>query len=58
MHAKDDVNCTRGYEWWLMREAKERNPNIITYGLAWGYGARFRHGFAVEAAIGIHASLR
>eukprot|EP00933_Yihiella_yeosuensis_P030287 TRINITY_DN2394_c1_g4_i1.p1 TRINITY_DN2394_c1_g4~~TRINITY_DN2394_c1_g4_i1.p1 ORF type:complete len:991 (-),score=183.30 TRINITY_DN2394_c1_g4_i1:200-3172(-) len=29
-------DCTRGYETWLMKEAKKRNPNIKTYGLAWG----------------------
>ena len=32
MHSRDDLNCTRGYEWWLMKEAKKRNPNVITYG--------------------------
>jgi len=26
----------RGYEWWLMVEAKKRNPNIILEGLQWG----------------------
>jgi galactosylceramidase len=26
-----------GYEYWLMTEAKKRNPNIKLYGLAWGY---------------------
>eukprot|EP01052_Picozoa_sp_SAG31_P017122 SAG31_NODE_1158_length_9605_cov_2.788555_13_plen_121_part_00 len=62
MHAKDDLNCTRGYEYvsrrsatagcavraslgsihklcfrfWLMKEAKKRNPAVITYGLPWG----------------------
>ena len=25
----------RGYEWWLMTEAKKRNPNITLYGLPW-----------------------
>jgi len=25
----------RGYEWWLMAEAKRRNPNVITYVLSW-----------------------
>ena len=28
MHAADDENYHRGYEWWLMAEAKRRNPNI------------------------------
>ena len=26
----------RGYEFWLLSEAKRRNPAIKTYGLAWG----------------------
>ena len=26
----------RGYEWWLMEEAKRRNPQIILDSLAWG----------------------
>ena len=26
----------RGYEWWLMREAKKRNPNIYLDVLQWG----------------------
>ena len=35
MHSADDLNRTRGYEWWLMKEAKKRNPDVITYGLPW-----------------------
>jgi hypothetical protein len=27
---------SRGYEWWLMKEAKKRNPEIILEGLQWG----------------------
>ncbi|XP_052771770.1 galactocerebrosidase-like isoform X1 [Mya arenaria] len=30
-----DENYERGYEWWIMREAKKRNPNIKIYGLPW-----------------------
>lgn len=29
-------DCSRGYETWLMKEAKARNPSIRTYALAWG----------------------
>ncbi|MBA2937369.1 RICIN domain-containing protein [Paenibacillus sp. CGMCC 1.16610] len=29
-------NMTRGYETWLINEAKKRNPNIKLYGLEWG----------------------
>ncbi len=36
MHSATDLNFTRGYEWWLMQEAKLRNPNIAFGALAWG----------------------
>ena len=36
MHTRDDLNCSRGYEWLVLREAKQRNPDIRTYGLTWG----------------------
>src|SRR5581483_2711801 len=36
MHTATDQNFNRGYEWWLMQQAKARNPNIKLYGLAWG----------------------
>jgi hypothetical protein len=36
MHSPDDLGCGRGYEWWLMEEAKRRNPDIILAALAWG----------------------
>jgi len=29
-------NFHRGYEWWLMEEAKKRNPKIMLDSLAWG----------------------
>jgi hypothetical protein len=35
-HTSGTVNCNTGYEWWLMAQAKQRNPNIKLYGLAWG----------------------
>jgi hypothetical protein len=35
-HASGSTNCGAGYEWWLMQQAKARNPNIKLYGLAWG----------------------
>ena len=31
-HTRGDVNCNRGYEWWLMEQAKARNPNIKLVG--------------------------
>ena len=30
------VDCGRGYEWWLMKEAVRRNPGIRLGGLMWG----------------------
>ena len=36
MHTRTATNCAAGYEWWLMEQAKARNPNILLYGLAWG----------------------
>lgn len=35
-HARGEVNCDAGYEWWLMQEAVERNPDITLGALAWG----------------------
>ncbi|MDQ1307265.1 MAG: hypothetical protein QG671_3097 [Actinomycetota bacterium] len=35
-HVRGKVDCDRGYEWWLMGQAKARNPGIKFYGLAWG----------------------
>jgi hypothetical protein len=36
LHSSNDLGCNRGYEWWLMQQAKARNPAIALYGLAWG----------------------
>jgi galactosylceramidase len=36
MRARDDDNYNRGYEWWLMEQAKRRNPQILLDGLEWG----------------------
>ena len=33
---RGDEDYTRGFEWWLMREAKKRNPSIMLDALAWG----------------------
>lgn len=35
-HTRGEKNFQRGYEWWLMKEAKKRNPNITLDVLAWG----------------------
>jgi hypothetical protein len=34
-HSQGTVDCGAGYEWWLMEQAKARNPNIKLYALAW-----------------------
>jgi galactosylceramidase len=36
MHYRNDENYNRGYEWWLMQEARKRNPAITLDGVAWG----------------------
>ncbi len=36
MRSRDDENYQRGYEWWLMEEAKRRNRDVILDCLAWG----------------------
>ena len=36
MRSRDDHDYTRGYEWWLMEEARKRNPAIELDVLPWG----------------------
>lgn len=36
MRSRNDRNYDRGYEWWLMEEARKRNPSIILDTLPWG----------------------
>src|ERR1019366_1460623 len=36
MHTRTDQRYDRGYEWWLMKEAKARNPKVILDALPWG----------------------
>lgn len=56
--ASEEPDFTRGYEWWLLVEAKKRNPSIKTYGLPWcwpafignGTGNPFFDGGATAAA--------
>ena len=39
-HSRDDAgDCLRGYEAWIIAEAKRRNPGVLTYALAWGVPA-------------------
>lgn len=36
MRSPTDHDYSRGYEWWLMSEARMRNPKIVLDSLAWG----------------------
>ena len=44
MHARDDLNYGRGYEWWIMSEAKKRNPDLTLDACAWSCPAWVGHG--------------
>ena len=35
MHARGDLNYSRGYTWWVMAEARRRNPGLTLDGAAW-----------------------
>ncbi|GAB1605893.1 galactocerebrosidase-like [Argonauta hians] len=37
MHYSWEENYHRGYEWWLLKEAKKRNPSILLYCLPWAF---------------------
>ena len=37
MHNNHTIDLDTGYEWWLMKEAKTRNPEIKLYGLPWAF---------------------
>ena len=39
MHTATDENDNRGYEWWIMQEARRRNPKIKLIALAWCFPA-------------------
>lgn len=34
-HTRDDLNYHRGYIWWMLEEAKKRNPNLSLDGTGW-----------------------
>ncbi|HEU5080594.1 MAG TPA: family 16 glycoside hydrolase [Opitutaceae bacterium] len=35
MHTREDLNYSRGYIWWILQEAKKRNPDLSLDGAAW-----------------------
>ncbi len=39
MHTATDQNYHRGYEWWMMQQAKKRNPSVKLYALEWAVPA-------------------
>ncbi|HET8843347.1 MAG TPA: hypothetical protein VFN35_17925, partial [Ktedonobacteraceae bacterium] len=49
MRSRTDQNYNRGYEWWLMGQAKARNPNIKFYGLEWGAPGWFQASSDIDA---------
>ena len=44
MHTPEEENYNRGYEWWLMEEAKKRQPSISLSALPWGAPGWMGHG--------------
>jgi Glycosyl hydrolase family 59/Galactocerebrosidase, C-terminal lectin domain len=44
MRTPSDRDFTRGYEWWLIQEARKRNPQIILDTLPWGAPGWVGHG--------------
>ncbi len=45
MRVRGQLNCDRGYEWWLAKEAVTRNPDITLAGLQWGAPGWLSGGF-------------
>ena len=35
MHTRNDLDYSRGYTWWILQEAKKRNPDITLDATAW-----------------------
>ncbi len=50
MHTADDENYNRGYQWWMMKEAKKRNPKIELHVLAWDFPAWIKNPSSQAAA--------
>ena len=34
-YTQGQITCNAGFEWWMMAQAKQRNPNIKLYAAAW-----------------------
>lgn len=35
MHSRSDLDYSRGYTWWILKEAKKRNPDLTLDATAW-----------------------
>jgi galactosylceramidase len=35
MHTRDDLNYDRGFTWWVLQEARKRNPKLTLDGTGW-----------------------
>ena len=46
MHSRADANFARGVGWWLMREARRRNPQIKLTALAWNFPGWVERGYS------------
>jgi len=44
MHTRNDLDYTRGYTWWILQEAKKRNPDLTLDGTAWSAPGWVGHG--------------
>ena len=44
MHTRGDLDYSRGYTWWVLREAKKRNPKLSLDGTAWSAPGWVGHG--------------
>lgn len=49
-HYKGDANFRRGYTWWILNEAKKRNPIISLDATAWSAPAWVKHFWSQEMA--------
>ena len=55
-HTADDIGWDRGYEWWLAKEAKARNPKIALASLSWCVPGWIEGGGLSSADVDYHVS--
>ena len=55
---RDELSCDRPYEFWLLEEARKRNPAIVTYVLSWAvpYWVGNQTGYYCQDTIDYHLS--